>query len=518
MTYLPPPSTLPPGSVVDSYRRDSGGSKQDQSTGQQLNEITAYCLKHGLVLHHNFIDEARSGGSTAGRDDFNRMIDLYRIPEERPHGLILWNYARFARDFDNAVYFKSLIRTYKIVIHSLNDQIPEGDYGRIVEFFIDMSNEEKRRQTSADAKRGLRELVQKYGCVPGTPPRGFIREPVHLGERRDHSEHIAHRWAIDKTLAPVIKKAFQMRAAKCTLKAIHAETHLYTSYSSYKSFFTNPIYIGVLEFGDLVIENYCPPLVAMDTWNKVQSIVTQYAAARNTERHPRRANSVYLLSGLLKCAQCGSPMNGNTVSHQRITGRDEAYRCSKSMRTDQCNAGRISRRKLEEKVIATLKDVILIPENIEAIHSLSLAAQIHFEHGRNQRRAVVDAQKKKLSLQIANITKAIAEHGHNQALLEKLTELTSLRAQAMTELTGLNLPLQPLPPLSTPQIVTLANGLQGQMSDHTQPERIRAILKGFVIEIRAERVGKQITGTIRYRYPMDESLPIGLLSVGAHLK
>jgi hypothetical protein len=261
----------------------------------------------------------------------------------------------------------------------------------------------------------------------------------------------------------------------------------------------------------------------MDTWNKVQTIVTQYAAARNTERHPRRANSVYLLSGLIKCAQCGSPMNGNTVSHQRITGRDEAYRCSKSMRTDQCNAGRISRRKLEEKVLTTLKDVILIPENIEAIHSLSLAAQIHFEHGRNQRRAVVDAQKKKLSMQIANITKAIAEHGHNQALLEKLTELTSLRAQAMTELTGLNLPLGPLPPLSTPQIVTLAKSLQGQLTDGP-PERVRAILKGFVIEIRAERVEKQITGTIRYRYPppfdpnpTDGCLSIGSVPVGAPL-
>ena len=163
MSYLPPPSSLPPGSIVDSYRRDSGGMRQDQSTDQQLTEIQNYCAQHGLILRHNFVDEAKSGGSTAGRDDFNRMIDLYRHVDQRPRGLLLWNYARFARDLDDAIYYKALLRNRNIVVHSLTDPIPEGQYGRIIEFFIDISNEEKRRQTSTDAKRGLRDLVQKYG-------------------------------------------------------------------------------------------------------------------------------------------------------------------------------------------------------------------------------------------------------------------------------------------------------------------------------------------------------------------
>src|SRR5687768_15903918 len=64
MSYLPPPSTLPPGSIVDSYRRDSGGACQDQSTDQQLTQIQEFCNQHGLTLRNNFVDEAKSGGST----------------------------------------------------------------------------------------------------------------------------------------------------------------------------------------------------------------------------------------------------------------------------------------------------------------------------------------------------------------------------------------------------------------------------------------------------------------------
>ncbi len=121
---------------------------------------------------------ARSGGSTVGREDFNRMLDLYRTPSQRPHGLLLWNYARFARDLDDAIYYKALLRNRQIAVHSLTDPIPEGQYGRIIEFFIDISNEEKRRQTSTDARRGLRDLVLRYGCVSGVPPIGFKREPI----------------------------------------------------------------------------------------------------------------------------------------------------------------------------------------------------------------------------------------------------------------------------------------------------------------------------------------------------
>lgn len=206
MSYLPPPSTLPPGSIVDSYRRDSGGPRQDKSTDQQLDEITAYCQKYNLIHRNKFVDAAKSGGSTTERDSFNKMLRIYEDKAQRPDGLLLWNYARFARDIDDSQLNKIIIRRWGIAIHSLNDQIPEGDYGRFIEFFIDMANEEKRKQTSIDAKRGLRDLVQNYGCVPGVPPVGFQHKPVQIGQRRDGSNHVAHRWDPDPDFIPASNK------------------------------------------------------------------------------------------------------------------------------------------------------------------------------------------------------------------------------------------------------------------------------------------------------------------------
>ena len=61
--HIPPPATLPPGSIVNGYLRDSGGMAQEQSVAQQREVLEEYCNRYGLVLTHVFADEAKSGGS-----------------------------------------------------------------------------------------------------------------------------------------------------------------------------------------------------------------------------------------------------------------------------------------------------------------------------------------------------------------------------------------------------------------------------------------------------------------------
>ena len=162
--------------------------------------------------------------------------------ETNPKGLLLWNYARFARDLDDSQYYKSLLRRNDIIIHSLTDPIPEGPYARFVETLIDISNEERSRQTSIDAKDGLRSIVTQ-GAVPGTPPRGFKRVPIVTINPRTGQERTNHKWEPDKTVVPQVRKAFKMRAAGSTLFEIHKATRLYGALNSYRTFFTNKIYM-----------------------------------------------------------------------------------------------------------------------------------------------------------------------------------------------------------------------------------------------------------------------------------
>jgi DNA invertase Pin-like site-specific DNA recombinase len=510
--------------------------RQDKSTEQQLTEIQAYCGQHALILRHRFVDVAKSGGTTAGRDDFNRMIDLFHIPDQRPRGLILWNYARFARDIDDAQLNKIVIRKWGITVHSLNDHIPEGDYGRFIEFFIDMSNEEKRKQTSLDAKRGLKDLVEKYGCVPGTPPRGFKRTPVDLGKRRDNTDHIAHRWDPDPDWTPHIKQAFALKAAGSSLTEIHKATRLYNSLNSYRSFFQNKLYIGILEFADLTLENYCRPIIDRQTWDAVQRILAlhadlQSASAKNS-LHPRRRSSTYLLSGIAYCARCDSPLWGMT-SGQRDGSYYRRYACTRAKRRRDCDLQPIPAKALEREVISKLTAFFDDPGNMKALLEEDQRQLVDLA---SQNMVLTDNLKKRLKSvrrSITNVAEAIAERKKSKALLAKLTSLegeeTDLQSQLLA-LSGMSDSerRRSARPFTSEEITFLSKRLviRLQSSDSLT---VRTVLQAIVNKLIVDRTHNRAFGALKIHSPREpetstEDPPAVIITasmvsspVGAHL-
>jgi DNA invertase Pin-like site-specific DNA recombinase len=223
LTTFPPHPPYPPGSLVWGYLRDSGGDAQEQSVPQQKAELTSYCQHYGLVIAHIFADVAKSAASVVGRDAFLDMVDMSADADLRPDGLLLWNFARFARDLDDSSYYKALLRRNGLIIHSLTDPIPDGIYGRIVETIIDIANEEKRRQTARDVKRALKAIFQQ-GYSFGVPPRGYLREQVVIGRKRDGSERKGSRWVPDPEVWDLVKLAWQLRAEGRTYEVIQKAT------------------------------------------------------------------------------------------------------------------------------------------------------------------------------------------------------------------------------------------------------------------------------------------------------
>ena len=54
-----PPATLPPGSLVIAYLRDSGGRNQEDSIGQQERVLIDYCQKHRLILSKIYFETVK---------------------------------------------------------------------------------------------------------------------------------------------------------------------------------------------------------------------------------------------------------------------------------------------------------------------------------------------------------------------------------------------------------------------------------------------------------------------------
>src|SRR5258706_15930048 len=223
MSHIPPPNKLLSGNKVWAYLRDSGGESQEQSTAQQRKEIEAYCQEYGLILVSVFEDMARSGGSLTGRVEFLEMVDQSFQPYH-PDGLLVWNYARFARDMDDSAFYRALLRKNGLVVHSLTDPIPMGDFSRVIESLIDYANEEKRRQNSRDVKRALAERVRAGFSSGGFPPRGYLAKQEILGTKRNNQPRIGSRWVVDPDLGPLASLAFRLRLEGKSLREITKAT------------------------------------------------------------------------------------------------------------------------------------------------------------------------------------------------------------------------------------------------------------------------------------------------------
>lgn len=330
---------------------------------QQKAELINYCQRYGLVIAHIFADIAKSGGSVVGRDAFLDMVDMSADAELRPDGLLLWNFARFARDLDDSSYYKALIRRNGLVIHSLTDPIPDGIYGRMVETLIDIANEEKRRQTARDVKRALRAIFQQ-GYSFGFPPRGYLREQVVIGRKRDGSERKVSRWVPDLELWDLVKLAWQMRAEGRTYEMIQKATGriVYKSKNCWPTFFRNKAYLGVGVWGELEIPDHHPAAIDLANWQAVQKLKEGGLRSGNVGHihHPRRLAVPSLLSGLAVCAHCGSALSYD-ITNRNKSNAWPFYICGKKTRQgwESCEGRMINARLADQAILDALMNRVL---------------------------------------------------------------------------------------------------------------------------------------------------------------
>jgi DNA invertase Pin-like site-specific DNA recombinase len=514
--YILPPSSLLPGSTVWAYLRDSGGDGQEQSVTQQKAAITEYCNRNGLILAKVFMDVAKSGGSTVGRDSFNDMIDLCGDKNSKPSGLLLWNFARFARDLDDSSYFKALVRKQGIVIHSLTDPIPEGQYGRVIETFIDIANEEKRHQTSRDVKRALASQVKQGYSSGGFPPRGYISEKVTIGNKRDGKPRVVSRWVPDPDLWGLVLLAWKMRSEGKSYTEITRATggKLYKSNNCWPTFFNNKTYLGIGKCGDMEIPDHHEAAITLDTWDAVQRVkeASPWYGKTGHPFHPRRKSNPSLLSGIGVCIHCGAAL----LHHQGHKGRNwQYYICGKVDRQrgiKECEGRRVNSRKVDEVILSTVLERILTPgyfqELIEETKSL-------MQDTESIETIIIQKQKdlKDVERSIRNLLD-LAESFGSGAAVERLKQRESECAILANEIKQLESKRDSLNLEITPEALQMV--LETWRDEIHCATKIGDVLK--VKEILAKFVEKIEVGykqaKIWYTFPVENSLPFISYTLG----
>lgn len=415
----PPPASLPPGSVVIAYLRDSGGPNQDESIPQQERVISDYCKVYGLALVRIYAETA-SGRKTKNRDQFLQMVNDVMMCEDdqRPRGLILWAFSRFSRDIiDFNFYLYSLLKK-GVVIHSLTEQIPEGLAGQIMLSIKAYSNADFSVQLGKQIKRAIADYVRAGYSNGALPPRGYLLVRETHGLRRNGAKRIGVKWVRDPELAPLVILAWEMRARGKSYGEITEATQgkIYSSKNSWSTHFKNESYLGIGKAGSERIPDHHEALITWEIWQAVRQVEVE-----NKKRNSGMRNKFpSLLTGLMFCIHCGAAMVLHTSKGYRC------YICGRRDRrggfSDCPNSHRVNARKIDQLVLDIISNRILSP-----VFANEIIAEVQKELSDTER----------LDHEIGNVNNALVLTGRSITRLVRLTEDTGEIEEVKTRLVEL---------------------------------------------------------------------------------
>ena len=353
------------------YARFSSDNQREESILAQFRDSTEYCKKKDYKVVATYADEAKSGTTIVGRDEYNRMLD------DAKHGkfdvIVFHKVDRNARnEFDYYMTKHKLQQVgvrYEYSKQDINATTPEG---QMMESMLVGMAAYYSRNLANEIKKGLRENVYQGKTTGGIPPYGY---------KTDKEKHLI----IDDREAPAIEMIFRLYnegfsyieiSEKLLSKGFVSRKNKPFPKTALYEILRNPRYKGTLIIGRTVrrqkrlnlddfdestqvFHNAIPAIISKELFDEVQEKMNQ----KKHRPGENSAKTVYALSGLIKCGMCGNPMQGHSAS-DRFGKIRYYYRCHK------CHAPMILRDTVENIVLDAIKNACLSESSKDRIKKI----------------------------------------------------------------------------------------------------------------------------------------------------
>lgn len=352
-------------------------AEKDLSIPAQLKALRKYALNRGWEIVHEYIDEAESAKS-ANRPAFQEMIATAKKKDRPFDSILVWKLSRFARNREDSIIYKSVLRKRGISVVSINEQIDDSASGRLLEGMIEVIDEFYSANLAQDTMRGMKENISRGFFNGGNVPFGYrkVKVPVN-GSQKTKLE-------LNDGEASIVKRAFQMAlkgkggkeiARVFNEEGLRTRSGKLFGTTTINFWLKNPVYTGSLVWNRtdrtsdkpfrkpaneaIFIPDTHKSIVSQDDFDRVQTFLTD---RRPFIRPPRGVSSPYVLSGLAHCSKCGAAMIGTAAK----SGKYLYYECDNRFKKgkDSCIGLRLSKEMVENSVLEKIQENIITKENL----------------------------------------------------------------------------------------------------------------------------------------------------------
>ena len=351
-----------------AYIRVSDERQDEYSPDSQLKKIRESAAKDGYVIpdEYVFYDDGISGRSAKKRGDFNRMIAVAKEKDHPFDRIYVWKFSRFARNQEESMVYKNLLRKKDVAVISVSEAIPEGHFGTLIERIIEWMDEFYSINLGAEVTRGMTEKASR-GEPTCAPPYGYVMRdkkyyPDEESGAADIVREVFRRYADGEGMREI---AVDLGARGVRTKRGGKPENRWIEYM-----LKNPCYIGKIRWSlegaravskrdyendnIMTVDGHHEPLVSMELWERVQARLK--SQRKVYPKYARQEQPIdYMLKGLVRCSVCGSTLAINGYSGKNKT---RCLQCCNYSRGSCHVSHGITLPKIEEAFIAGLEEAV----------------------------------------------------------------------------------------------------------------------------------------------------------------
>lgn len=335
------------------YIRVSTEDQAELSPDSQLEEIEKYARREGLAIlrEHIYIDAGISGKKAERRPEFMRMVAAAKEKECPFSVILLWKYSRFARNQEESIFYKSILRSKcGVEVISITEPLIAGPFGSLIERIIEWMDEFYSIRLSQEVKRSMSVNAQR-GKLQCTASFGYRVEGGHLVPRKEEAvlvQRIFDSFIAGKGLYPIARE----------LNSMGVRTHRGNRFENrtVEYILRNPVYIGKLRWNPtgrtqrdfsnenlIIADGEHTPLISQETWGAAQRRLDEVKAQWGYKARPATELRTWL-SGLVRCSACGATLIFSKPHYYKCAGYAKGRcTCSQHVRADLLEDSVLSR-------------------------------------------------------------------------------------------------------------------------------------------------------------------------------
>ena len=116
------------------YIRVSTDDQAELSPDAQKRLLLDYAKKNGIIISNDFIfSESVSGRHVQKRPEFQRMIGIAKQPSHPIDVILVWKYSRFARNQEESIVYKSMLKKDHVEVISVSEPLVDGPFGSLID-------------------------------------------------------------------------------------------------------------------------------------------------------------------------------------------------------------------------------------------------------------------------------------------------------------------------------------------------------------------------------------------------